>query len=518
MSTTESVRPQAAPAPPTFDVRSPADGRHLATLPDPGPAEVAAVAAELRVAQVEWDAIGPGARAAHLRRFRDWVLDNEEHLLDVVQAESGKVRQEAAFETAACADVIAYYARRARRFLATRHPRPHSALIATKALSVTPRPYPLVGVITPWNFPFYLPVCDSAPALLAGAAVLLKPSEATPLSAIEAARGWREIGAPDVFRVVAGTGAVGEAVVDAVDYVAFTGSTRTGRRVATRAGERLVPVSLELGGKDAMIVLDDADLERAVRGALWGGLFNSGQVCTSVERLYVQDGIYDRFVERLSTEVGKLRQGADHVAGEQEVGAMATAAQVEIVRSHVEDAVSRGARAVTPAGPGPSGGHWYPPTILLDVDHGMRCMTEETFGPTLPVMRVRDAAEAVRLANDTTYGLSASVWTAQRKRGAALARSLDVGAVNVNDMFVNVLSPPVPMSGWRSSGLGSRFGGAAGLLKYCRTQSVTAARLTPRAELLWYPYSVARSTLAARIVRFAVGRGRRRFLPRKAAA
>ena len=501
-----------------FVVRSPVDDRVVARLRETGAAEVQRAAADLRAAQAEWEALGPGFRARHLLRLRDWVLDNEAHLLDTIQLESGKVRQDAAFEITASVDVINYYARRAERYLQPGHPRPHGALIASKALTVSHRAHPLVGVVSPWNFPLFIPLGDAAPALLAGAAVILKPSELTPLTAVELGRGWQEVGGPDVFRVLTGTGATGAAVVDQVDYVQFTGSTRTGRAIAVRAAERLIPCSLELGGKDPMIVLDDADLEHAVGGALWGGLFGSGQTCTAVERIYVQDGIYDRFVARLVERAAGLRHGTDAVAGGSEVGAMASDAQVAIVSSHVEDAVARGARVLTGGRPGlagadaPSSGSWFPPTVLVDVDHSMLVMREETFGPTLPVMRVADEDEAVALANDSSYGLSASVFTGDRRRGERIARRLEVGAVNINDVFTNVISPPVPMSGWRSSGLGARFGGAQGLLRYCRTQAVTASRVaTPADELLWYPYRPGKSRLAARVVRLAVGRGRRRL-------
>jgi len=496
------------------EVHAPEDGRHLASVPVATPDDVQRAATELRDAQREWEAIGPAERARHVLRLRDWVLDNEPHLLDLMQAEAGKVRQDAAFETAAGADVLAYFARRAASFLRTRHPRPHNLLTLGKALQVNHRPHPLVGVITPWNFPLFIPLGDVAPALMAGAAVLLKPAEQTPLTALELGRGWQEIGAPDVLRVLAGAGETGAAVVDAVDYVQFTGSTATGREIAKRAAERLIPCSLELGGKDPMIVLEDADVSRAVAGALWGGLFNAGQVCTSVERVYVHSDVYEPFVTELAARAGKLRQGADTVAGTMEVGAMSDPRQVGIVRDHVDDAVARGARLLTVADATSNqrAGSWVAPTVLVDVDHSMRIMREETFGPTLPIMRVRDEDEAVALANDSAFGLSATVWTRDHQRGERVARRLEVGAVNVNDVFSNVISPAIPMGGWRDSGMGARFGGAQGLLRFCRAQGVTSPRLATRADqLLWYPYSPRKSRLAAAVVRFAVGRGRRRF-------
>ncbi len=259
---------------------------------------------------------------------------------------------------------------------------------------------PVVGVITPWNFPLLIPGVDAVPALLAGAAVLVKPSEVTPLSAGELARGWDQIGAPPVFACVTGLGATGAAVVDAVDMVQFTGSTRTGRAIAARAGERLIPCGVELGGKDPAIVLADADLSRAANGIAWGALFNSGQACISVERVYVEAPAYDRFVALLTERVLSIRQGVDNGSYSADVGPLVTRQQVEIVRSHVEDAVTRGATIAT-GGKATGSGGFFEPTILLDVDHSMACMRDETFGPTIPVMKVADEDEAIRLANDS---------------------------------------------------------------------------------------------------------------------
>jgi acyl-CoA reductase-like NAD-dependent aldehyde dehydrogenase len=497
----------------TIDVTAPADGRHIASVVAATSAEVQRAADDLRQAQGEWEAVGANGRARYVLQLRDWVLDNEPHLLDLMQAEAGKVRQDAAFETAAGADVLGYFARRAERYLRVLRPRPHNLLTLGKALQVNRRPYPLVGVITPWNFPLFIPLADLTPALMAGAAVLLKPAEQTPLTALELGRGWQEIGAPDVLRVISGNGDTGAAVVDAVDYVQFTGSTDTGRAIAKRAAERLIPCSLELGGKDPMIVLEDADVTRAAAGALWGGMFNAGQVCTSVERVYVHTDVYEQFVAELGSRVGKLRQGMDSIAGTMEVGAMADPRQVTLVHDHVQDALARGAHLLNPADtPGvPRTGSWLAPTVLVDVDHSMQIMREETFGPTLPVMRVRDENEAVELANDSTYGLSATVWTRDHRRGERVARRLEVGAVNINDVFSNVISPAIPMGGWRDSGLGARYGGAQGLLRFCRAQGITSSRVTtPADQLLWYPYSPGKSRIAGAVVRFAVGRGRRR--------
>jgi acyl-CoA reductase-like NAD-dependent aldehyde dehydrogenase len=357
-----------------------------------------------------------------------------------------------------------------------------------------------------------MPMMDVPPALMAGAAVLVKPSEFTPLALTEIVKGWHEIGNPAVLGVVNGLGATGAAVVDVVDMIAFTGSTRTGRRIGVAAAERLIPCNLELGGKDAMIVLDDADIDRAVGGAVWSGLFNAGQSCISVERVYVQDGVYERFVSKLTDKVNGLRTGMDKM-GEfnADFGALANDAQVEIVERHVQDAVDKGARVLT-GGKRTGQGLIYEPTVLVDVDHTMQCMTDETFGPTIPVMKVSSEEEAVRLANDSPYGLSGSVWTGDQDHGVEIARKLETGSVSVNNAMATIFQFPLPFGGWKESGIGMRFGGAEGMLKYCRSQAVSTERLNLSSEIHWYPYTKRRGKVQARLVRLLGARGWRRRL------
>jgi len=493
-------------------VRNPGDGRVVGTVAEMPREDVLRVIEELRSHQPAWEALGPEGRAAWLRRLRDWCLDNESRIADILQSETAKARAEAGIEVPVICDLLNYYARHASAFLADEHPRPHGALTAAKRLTRTFRPYPVVGVITPWNFPFAMPAMDAVPALTAGAAVVIKPSEVTPLSALELVRGWAEIGAPPVLACVTGTGPAGAAVVDGVDYVQFTGSTRTGRLIARRAAERLIPCGLELGGKDAAIVLADANLERAVNGVAWGALMNTGQVCISIERVYVEAAIYDRFVHRLVERVTELRQGLDRGDFAADVGALATQAQVDIVQAHLADATARGARVLC-GGRRTGVGNFFEPTVLVDVDHSMACMREETFGPTIPVMRVAGVEEAIRLANDSPYGLSATVWTADRRRGEQVARRLEVGAVNIDDAFINLFCQPLPQGGWKSSGLGSRFGAAQGVRKYCRQQVLTTPRFpTMRREPLWFPYTPRRGRLRGRLLRLLVARDPRRRL------
>lgn len=298
--------------------------------------------------------------------MQDWILDNADHLAAVLQSETGKPRTEATIEAPLCADLIKYWAGHAKKFLADLHPAAHSPLMKVKRLTTVYRPYPVVGLIIPWNFPLLNIALDGIAPLAAGAAVLLKPSEVTPLSSVEFARGWAEIGAPPVLSLTTGYAETGAAAIANSDCVHFTGSTATGRTVAVACAERLIPCTLELGGKDPAIVLADADLDRAAAGIAWGGMFNSGQVCVSVERVYVEAPVYDEFVAKLTDEVARLRQGKDDDHYRFDVGAMATPAQRDIVARHVDDAVAAGGRVTT--GGKPTGvGTFYEPTVLADV-------------------------------------------------------------------------------------------------------------------------------------------------------
>jgi acyl-CoA reductase-like NAD-dependent aldehyde dehydrogenase len=496
----------------TIEVRNPADGSVVGTVPNDSADTVAAKAAELRLYQPEWEAMGPKGRKPWLMKFQEWILDNAEHIADVVQSETGKTRTEASTEAPISADGLNYWARNAERFLADERVRPHNPLFLVKRLTTIYRPYPLVGVITPWNYPFAAAGLDIPAALAAGCAVLLKPSEITPLSGVDFVGGWTEIGAPPVLGVATGAGDTGAAVLSNADFVQFTGSTATGRKVAVACGERLIPYSLELGGKDPAIVLADADLVRAVNGITFGGILNSGQACIGVERVYVEAPIYDEFVARLTDKVASLRQGQDDRRYRFDVGAMATEAQRDLVARHVDEAVAAGARVTT--GGKPTGvGTFFQPTVLTDVDHSMAVMRQETFGPTLPVVKVADENEAIKLANDSDYGLSATVWTRDYARGERIARRLDAGGVNINDVpGSNVSSYALPMGGWKNSGVGYRNGGAGGILKYCRPQAITTPRVPVQSnEVMWYPYSRRRVRFAMGLMRAVAAHGLRRF-------
>jgi betaine-aldehyde dehydrogenase len=494
-------------------VVNPADGSQITEIPVDGPERVHEVAARVRTAQPAWEALGNKGRARWLGRLRDWLLDNQDRIAEVMQRESGKVWAEASAEVPYVADLTNFYGKKAEKFIGEQKVAAHSPLMKTKKLRVQYRPYPLVGVISPWNFPLILSLGDAIPALQAGAAVVIKPSEVTPLALSEIVEAWkREIGAPDVLDVVNGAGETGSALVDEADFVQFTGSDRTAKKVLARAAETLTPVSAELGGKDPMIVLRSADLEKAANAAAWGSFANSGQVCISVERLYVEEPIYDEFVARLTDEVGKLNQGIDDDSYGKEVGAMTFPPQTEIVESHVAEARERGAKVLTGGERLDGEGDWYPPTVLAEVDHSMRVMREESFGPVVGVMKVRDAEEAIRLANDSRYGLSASVFGRTRE-AEKVARRLEAGTVNVNDVLVGFLASDVPMGGWKDSGIGWRHADY-GIKKFVRPESLVITRFGRKREPLYFPYTAERRRLLRRLVNFVNARDWRRRLGR----
>jgi acyl-CoA reductase-like NAD-dependent aldehyde dehydrogenase len=289
----------------------------------------------------------------------------------------------------------------------------------------------------------------------------------------------------------------------------FTGSTATGKKVMAKAAETLTPVSLELGGKDPMIVLRDADVDRAANTALYYGMFNGGQTCISVERVYVEEPVYDDFVAKVTEKARELRQGYGATPGSNDVGSMTFPPQVEIVERHVEDAKAKGAKVLVGGSRGEhDGGYWYEPTVLVDVDHTMACMTEETFGPTLPIMKVRDEEEAIRLANDSPYGLGASVFGKDLKHAEAVARRVEAGAVCVNDALVNYAALELPMGGAKASGLGTRHG-AGGIRKYCQQQAILVTRFATKKDPHMYPYSEKMTGRLAKLFKFLYGRGKR---------
>ena len=492
-------------------VENPATGEVIGTVPNRSADEVAEIVARARAAQPAWDALGFAGRARILRRAQKWVVDNSERLIETIVSETGKTYEDAQLaEISYVANSFGFWAKHAPEFLADEKIKSSNPFVAGRKLILRFRPVGVVGVIGPWNFPLSNSFGDCIPALAAGKACVLKPSEVTPLSSLVVEEMAREIGMPEhVFSVATGDGETGAALVDEVDFVMFTGSTKTGRKVMERAARTLTPVSLELGGKDPMIVLDDADIDRAANAATFYAMNNAGQVCISTERAYVDEAVYDQFVAKVTDNVRKLRQGESHGPGEADVGAVIFPPQLDIVEDHVRDAVDKGARVLTGGKRAEGAGRYYEPTVLVDVDHTMKCMTDETFGPTLPIMKVRGAEEALRLANDSPYGLAASVWTRDAARGEDVARRVEAGAVCVNDAQINYVALELPMGGWKASGLGSRHG-AGGIRKYCDQQAILITRFAPKKDLHMFPNSKLKSGLIGRTLRLLYGRGKRR--------
>ncbi|MEA2268945.1 MAG: hypothetical protein QOC64_1555 [Solirubrobacteraceae bacterium] len=493
-------------------VENPATGRVIARVPDLGPGAVAELAARARAAQPAWEALGFAGRGRVLLRAQRWLLDNADRVIETIVAETGKAWEDAQIaELAYGANAFGFWARQAPRYLADERVRSASVFVKGKRLVLRHRPIGLVGVIGPWNYPLTNSFGDCIPALAAGNSVILKPSEITPLTSLLLRDGLRACGLPDdVFQVATGRGETGAALIDAADMIMFTGSTETGRKVMARAAQTLTPVSLELGGKDPLIVLSDADLERAANHALYYSMLNTGQTCVSIERVYVEAPAYDAFVAKVTQKARALRHGAPAGPGSVDVGAMTHGPQVDVVERHVEDARAKGARVLVGGarGGGGGGGLWYQPTVLADVDHGMAIMREETFGPTLPIMKVADAEEAIRLANDSPYGLGASVFCGDTARGEAIARRIEAGAVCVNDALINYQALELPMGGAKASGLGYRHG-AGGIRKFTQHQALLVSRVHPRREPHMYPYRAVTSRLFARLLRVLYGRGRR---------
>jgi acyl-CoA reductase-like NAD-dependent aldehyde dehydrogenase len=497
----------------TFDVHRPADGSVLETLAVDPPQRVTEVVERVRSNQAEWEAMGFEGRRRWLERWRDWLIANREEIADVVQAETGKVRGDAGLESIYLELAINFWSKNAEKYLADERPTPGLLPAKAQKLRVRYRPYPVVGIISPWNFPLILSAGDAMPALMAGSAVVIKPSEFTPLELMEVIRGWKEeVGGPDIIDFVNGTGETGGALVDNVDYIHFTGSDRTGKIVMKRAADTLTPVSLELGGKDPAVVLRDADLERAANACAYGGFVNTGQVCMSIERIYVEEPVYDEFVQKLVDNVLELRQGADGRDYGFEQGAMTSPAQIDTVSGHVEDAREKGARILTGGKRKDGPGDWYEPTVIADANHSMQVMVDETFGPVVGVMKVQDEAEAIRMANDSRYGLSASVFSSDVGHAERVAEQLEVGAANINDALINYFHLEVPMGGWKDSGIGWRHG-PGGIRKYCRTETIVAPRLpTAKSEALWYPYNPTKRKALNGLYRFLNARGLRNRL------
>jgi acyl-CoA reductase-like NAD-dependent aldehyde dehydrogenase len=499
----------------TFAVESPATGDTIAHLPDMDADAVRELVDRAREAQKAWGAMSFDDRAAVMYRMRKWMIDNRDRVAQTVMEENGKTREDALLaDVFITSDALGFWAKKAASYLADERVRSHSPFTLGRKLVVRYRARGVVGVIGPWNYPIANCFGDAIPALMAGNSVVLKPSEVTPLSSLLVEQGLRQSGMPDdVFLVATGTGETGAALVDQADMIMFTGSTRTGKKIMAQAAETLTPVSLELGGKDPMIVLRDADLERAANTAVYWAMANGGQICQSIERVYVEEPVHDEFVQKVVEKTRALRQGKPEGAASVEVGAVTFAPQVEIIERHIRDAVDKGAEVRVGGKLADGPGRFFEPTVLTGVDHSMEIMTEETFGPTLPIMKVRDEDEALRMANDSRYGLNSSVFTRDAAKGERIARQLTAGNACVNDALVNYGATEMPFGGTGESGIGVRHG-AAGIQKYCEVQSLLVTRVAPKRDLYMYPYSAARSKFVEKLSAAMYGRVPRKYRDR----
>ncbi|MEP7359067.1 MAG: aldehyde dehydrogenase family protein, partial [Anaerolineales bacterium] len=458
-----------SPAHLNFD--NPATGEVFGQVAVATPAEARGAVGELRAATAGWAQRPVGERVRVLRQLQAVLIEARDEITAVITQDTGKPRQDALIEVFVTVDMLNDACRNAARWL--RPERVSRGLYLTKTCTVEPRPYGVVAVISPWNYPLALSVPPLAAALLAGNVVALKPSEVTAATGALVERLLGRV--PELAgltRVLHGAAAVGAALVDAPpDYIFLTGSTATGRAVMRAAAEHLTPLTCELGGKDAMLVLEDADVAAAAEWGAWGAFYNAGQTCMAVERAYVHESVYAAFLEQAVQAAGKLKLGYSlDTAATNQVGPLTCGHQMEVVERHMADAVGKGARVV--AG-GRRSGQFYEPTVLVDVTADMLVMREETFGPILPIVSVASEAEAVRLANDSPFGLSASVWSRDPGHAKAVADQLQTGSVIINDTLAHFGVPQLPFGGVKESGFG-RIHGKAGLLQFTQPRAMVA--------------------------------------------
>ncbi len=462
---------------------NPRTGEEIGRLPVANADEVRAAVGRARKAFEEWRDLSFPDRAEHLKRLKKELIGNSDHYADVIVRETGKHHSDALLaDVAQVAGTLDYAIRKGGKLLAPR--KASSWPMPMLRTYVEYHPIGVVGVISPWNYPLGLPFIPTVLALAAGCTVVVKPSDVTPLTGELIREATDAAGLPPgVVQVVQGGAATGQALIDAVDLVSFTGSPATARKVASRAAETLTPVLLELGGKDAMVVLEDADLDRAARGAVWGGMFNAGQTCISIERVYVVDAVYDEFLAKVDAQMDGLSAGGPDKG---DIGPIIFDRQLEIIESHLEDAVGKGATVVRGGSRVAGPGSFYEPTLLTDVDHTMEIMREETFGPILPIMRVPGEEAALELANDSKFGLHGSVWTKDLARGRSFASRLNTGTVAVNNCLVNFGVPDLPFGGIRESGYGSS-NGPEGIRAFTYPKAVAVNRIALKREPWWFP-------------------------------
>jgi len=469
---------------------NPATGEVLGEFECAAESDISAAVARARVAQASWQGLGLKKRLAIIREFQHRLHAHKSDIAAAITGEAGKPLTEALItEVLVVLDAARFLIDHAYGLLRD-EPLPHGNLVAKlKKGRLVREPHGVIGIISPWNYPFSIPATETLAALTAGNAVVLKPSELTPLVALELASLLHDSGVPqEVFQVIVGEGPAGAALVRSpIDKLVFTGSVGTGKRIAAAAAERLLPVVLELGGKDPMLVLEDADIDVASSAAVWGAFVNAGQTCLSVERCYVHRSLHQKFTDACADKARKLRVG-NGMEANTDMGPMIHERQLHIVESHIEDAKMRGARILT----GGSrlrdlGPNFYAPTVLADVTHEMRIMREETFGPVLPIMAFEDDEEAVRLANDSEYGLAASIFTGDSSRGERLARRIQAGTVMVNDVISCFGISEAPHGGVKATGIG-RTHGRFGLEEMVRLKYLDTDQMPGMKKVWWYGY------------------------------
>jgi acyl-CoA reductase-like NAD-dependent aldehyde dehydrogenase len=505
MASIEQLRPiQAEPAA-TFDSVNPASGAVVGTFPVDDNESVGRIVARSETAAIWWRSLGFDGRAVHLRRYKSEIARRIDELADLIHQENGKPHGDAVLEITLVVDHLAWASGHARKVLGPRRVR-SGLMAANNAASVEYQPLGVVGVIGPWNYPVFTPMGSIAYALAAGNAVVFKPSEYTPAIGRWLVDAWARAvpEGRDVFLLVTGLGETGAALCrSGVDKIAFTGSAATGRLVMGACAEGLVPVLMECGGKDALLVDADADLHAAADAALWCGMSNGGQTCIGTERVYVADAAYDRFVDILTAKARKLAPGSGEGAS---WGPPTMPSQVDTIRRHVTDALARGGRAVV-GGESSVEVSGIGPSILLDVPEDAEAVREETFGPTLTVTRVKDIEEGLALANDSEYGLGGAVFTKSRRRGVELARRMRSGMTSVNSIMTFAMVPGLPFGGVGESGFG-RIHGPDGLREFTRSKAVTSQRFALPVNLTSFGRPENATAMTAKLMGVVHGRNR----------
>ncbi|MRI33997.1 aldehyde dehydrogenase [Endozoicomonas sp. OPT23] len=485
-------------------LRSPVNLEPIGTLTCANQHDVSHAVKKARKAQKDWAKLSFSQRAVYIQKALQILLDRQEEIVDTVVKETGKARTDAYnLEIFAAGDSLHYYSRKTAKILKPVKKRIHGMLGLIKQLRIVYKPLGVCGIIVPWNGPFILAINPAIQAMMAGNSVVIKSSEVTPFSTGLVEDIFREAGVPEgVCQVVQGDGQTGAYLCEAgVDKISFTGSIATGRRVAESCARQLIPCTLELGGNDAMIVCEDADLDRAASGAVIGACMNTGHFCCGTERIYVHKDVYETFLDKVKIRVKQLKQGPEHGADE-DVGAVFWDRQMTIIEDHVNDAVINGAHVVCGARRNPElEGLYYEPTVLTDVRHDMKIMKEETFGPILCLQKVDSVEEAITLANDSPYGLNGNVWTKDKKKGFEIAQRIETGSMCINDMAVTYGAPEAPFGGVKSSGIG-QVNGEVGLKGYCHAMPIITDRFGGKEMQSGYPYTAEKVDGLKKVMNF----------------